>query len=103
MEETVSVLCVVKVPGDVAKAKAAFVEHADEMREISSRGKAAGAIHHRFGVGDGFILVVDEWDTAEHFETFFSNPDLHAFMATMGATGAPEITIVEGVTTADQF
>lgn len=98
-----SVLCVVKVPGDVAKAKAAFVERAEEMRAIAGRGKAAGAIHHRFGIGDGFVLVSDEWDTAEHFETFFSNPELHAFMATMGATGAPEITIVESLTTADQF
>ncbi len=37
---------------------------------------APGAIHHRFGVGDGFVLVVDEWETIEQFQQFFSNPEL---------------------------
>lgn len=37
-------------------------------------GKAAGAIHHRFGIGDGFVAVIDEWESVEHFQKFFSNP-----------------------------
>ena len=64
----------------------------------------AGAIHHRFGVGDGFVLVVDEWESAGQFQQFFSNPDLQAFIAAMGAEpGPPEITVTEAVDSVDQF
>ncbi len=34
---------------------------------------------------------------------FFSNPELHKFIAQIGGTGAPEITIVESIETAHQF
>ena len=47
--------------------------------------QTVGAIHHRFGIGDGFVLVVDEWESAEQFEAFFSNPDLQAFIGEIGA------------------
>jgi hypothetical protein len=31
---------------------------------------------YRFAVGDGFVVVVDEWETDGHFEKFFADPDL---------------------------
>jgi hypothetical protein len=76
--------------------------------KISSKfgelSRTAGAIHHRFGVGDGFVIVVDEWQTAEQFEAFMANPELQAFIAETGAAGGPpEVTVTEAVTSADQF
>ena len=66
--------------------------------------RAAGGIHHRFGVGDGFVLVVDEWESAEHFEKFFSNPELQAFIGTLGAAPVPpELIVAEAVASADQY
>ena len=66
--------------------------------------KAAGAIHHRFGVGDGCVVVNDEWESAEAFEKFFSNPDLAAFIGSVGAAPEPpELIIAEAVASPDQF
>jgi hypothetical protein len=61
-------------------------------------------VHCRCGIGDGFIVIVDEWDSLEHFRQFFSNPDLQAFIGSVGAEpGPPELTIAESVTSADQY
>ena len=66
--------------------------------------RSAGGIHHRFGVGDGFVVMVNEWETAGHFQQFFSDPDLQAFIGSVGAAPAPpEITITEAVASPDQY
>ena len=75
-----SVLVTVKIKGDTATFRQALADRAGEFEKLSEAGRAQGAIHHRFGVGDGFILVVDEWESAGHFQQFFSNPDLQAFI-----------------------
>jgi quinol monooxygenase YgiN len=99
-----SVLITVKFQGDTDTFRQALVDRADEFEKVSGASRAAGAIHHRFGVGDGFVLVIDEWDSFEHFEQFFSNPDLQAFVGSVGAAPAPpEITVSEAVASADQF
>jgi quinol monooxygenase YgiN len=65
---------------------------------------SSGGIHHRFGVGDGFVLVVDEWESTEHFQRFFADPDLQAFIGSVGAAPVPpELTIAEAVASADQY
>jgi len=67
-------------------------------------GRAAGALHHRFAVGDGYVVVIDEWESMDHFEKFFSNPDLQGFIATIGADpGPPEMLIGEAVSSPDEF
>ena len=66
--------------------------------------RAKGAIHHRFGVGDGFVMIVDEWASAEHFQRFFANPELQAFIGSVGADPAPpEITLTAAISSPDQF
>ena len=98
-----SVLVIGKFQGDTAKFRQALVR-AGEFAKIADMGRSAGAIHHRFGVGDGFVVLVDEWETAGQFQQFFSNPDLQAFIGSVGAAPAPpEITITEAVASADQF
>jgi hypothetical protein len=98
-----SVLVTVKVTGDTDVFQKALADRAGEFKEIGDRAQGVGAIHHRFGVGDGFVLVVDEWDTKEQFEQFFGDPELQAFIGTIGARSAPEITFAEAVSSLDEF
>jgi hypothetical protein len=99
-----SVLVIAKFAGDTAKFRQSVVDRAGEFEKIAGESKAAGAIHHRFGVGDGFVLVMDEWASVEQFQEFFSNPELHAFIGSIGADPAPpEMIISEAVSSADQF
>ncbi len=99
-----SVLVIVKIKADKAAFERLVAERGDEMREISSRGRAAGALHHRFGMGnDGTVLILDEWSSAEAFQQFFSDPAIAAVMQDSGVQGAPEVLIVEALETPDQF
>ena len=97
-----SVIITLKFPGDVARFRQALTEHGDQFAKMADEARASGAgIHHRFAVGDGFVLVVDEWQSAEHFQKFFANPDLQALVASAGATGEPEITVAEAISSPD--
>jgi hypothetical protein len=99
-----SVLVVGKFQGDTERFRQALTERADEFADFGERARAAGAIHHRFGVGDGLVVVVDEWGTIDQFQQFFSDPQLQAFIASTGAaSGPPDLTITEAVASSDQF
>jgi hypothetical protein len=100
----VSVLAVVKIQGETDKFRQSLTDRADEYEKIADMARASGALHHRFGVGDGMVLIVDEWETAEQFQQFFANPDLHAFIGSVGgAPNAPDITVTEAIASPDQF
>ncbi len=99
-----SVHIVTKFTGDTAKFGQALVDRASEFVEIGERARSQGAIHHRFGVGDGFIAVIDEWESVQHFESFFSDPNLQAFIGSVGAdAGPPEVTVAEAISSPDEF
>lgn len=99
-----SVLVVGRFEGDTGTFRQALQDRADEFARIGERARAAGAIHHRFGVGDGIVVVVDEWESADQFQTFFSDPQLQEFIASTGAApGPPDLTITEAVSSPDQF
>ena len=99
-----SVLITIKFKGDTAIFRQALHERADEFAKISDASKSVGGLHHRFGVGDGFVLVIDEWASVEQFQQFFSDPALQAFIGTVGAAQEPpEITVAEAVASADEF
>jgi quinol monooxygenase YgiN len=99
-----SILAVVKVSGNTATFQQALAERAAEFEAVATRAQAMGAIHHRFGIGDGYVLAVDEWETAESFEQFFGDPTMQEFIGSIGADPAPpEISIVEAVASPDQF
>ena len=99
-----SVLVTIKVQGDTDAFQKALADRGNEFKQIGDRAQGVGAIHHRFGVGDGFVLVVDEWETAEQFQQFFGDPELQAFIGTVGGSPAPpEITMTDAVSSADEF
>jgi hypothetical protein len=99
-----SVLVIVKFKGDTAAFRRALADRGDEFAKHGDTGRSQGAVHHRFGVGDGVVVAVDEWESAEQFHQFFSNPELQAFVGSAGAAPEPpEVTIVEAITSPDQF
>jgi quinol monooxygenase YgiN len=99
-----SVLITGKFQGDTAKFRQALTDRAGEFAKISDTARAEGGLHHRFGIGDGFVVMVDEWETAEQFQRFFANPELQAFIGSIGAAPVPpEITITDAVSSPDQY
>jgi quinol monooxygenase YgiN len=99
-----SVLITVTIDGDTEKFRQSLVDRADEYSATADKARAAGAIHHRFGAGDGFILVVDEWSSEEQFHGFFSNPDLQEFITEIGGDLTSVVVIVtEALESPDQF
>ena len=99
-----SVLVIGKFHGDTAKFRQALTDRAGEFAKITAMARSAGGIHHRFGIGDDYVVIVDEWETAGQFEQFFANPDLQAFIGSVGADPAPpQITVAEAVASPDQY
>lgn len=99
-----SMLIIGKFQGDTSKFRQSLVDRAAEFEKYGAAGRAAGAIHHRFGVGDGFVVVIDEWESVEQFQQFFGSPELQAFIAEIGANpGPPEMIIAEAVPSPDEF
>ena len=98
-----SVLVIGKFPGDTAVFKKVLADREDELVGISEQARAAGAIHHTFGVGDGVVILVDEWESPQQFEQFFGRPDIQALTAEMGASGPPEITVVERAASSSDY
>lgn len=98
-----SVLVVIKIPADTKKFEAFAAANKAILREFEDQGKALGAVHHRFGVGDGVIFVIDEWGTREEFEAFFANPQMASVMQEAGAMGAPAFEFYEAIDTTDEF
>jgi hypothetical protein len=92
-ESRVSVLVVMTVPGDTATFEAFVAANRDLVMELTEKAKAGGCRRHQFAIGDGEVLVVDEWETAEQFQTFISSPEIQEVLGQMGAQGEPRITI----------
>ena len=78
-----SYLVTMKVPGDLGVFTKALVERADEFRAVADKARAAGALHHRFGLGDGYVHVIDEWEAINEFEAFFNEPTMQAFIGSV--------------------
>jgi len=99
-----SVLIIGKFKGDTAEFQQALVDRAGEFAKISEESKAVGGLHHRFGIGDGYVLIVDEWESVEHFQKFMANPDLQAFIGSVGgAPEPPEVIVAQAISSPDEF
>jgi len=99
-----SVLIIGKFQGDTAKFRQSMEERGDEFAKIAEESKGAGALHHRFGIGDGYVVIVDEWESVEQFQAFMANPDLQAFIGSVGgAPVPPEVIVAEAIASPDEF
>lgn len=90
-----SVLVVMTVPGDTAQFEAFMAANRDRVVELTEKAKASGCLKHRFAVGDGQVVVVDEWASGEQFGAFISLPEIQAVMGEMGAQGEPQVTMAD--------
>ncbi len=101
-----SVIVTMRAPADT-EAFRNFVQanaNADLMKRISEDAMSKGAIHHQFAVGDGYIMIIDEWETADAFMGWFKgNEAVEEVMRQSGIQGEPEISIGEAFESTDQF
>lgn len=90
-----SVTVVLHIPvSDVTKAVEALHANAKLLEEITESTKSAGMLHHRFLSGDGELVVIDEWETTEQFQSFFEgNPKVATVMEAAGVTGPPQVSV----------
>lgn len=100
-----SKIITVAIEGDTEVFTKSLTARADDYERITADARMAGALRHRFGVGDGFILVVDEWTDEAAFRAFFSRPELQTFIGEVGgdASSEPEIMITEAITAPGDF
>ncbi|MCH6469859.1 antibiotic biosynthesis monooxygenase [Sinomonas terrae] len=100
-----SVIVAVKVFGDTGAFRKSLEDRADDYRRIAKQGKENGALSHRFALGDGFVLVNDEWESADAFQGFFGTPEMREFIGSDGGdpNRAPEITVGESIDSPDKF
>ena len=98
-----SVLVIIRVPGDTAKFQEFFEANADMVGGISRGAMAVGCTHHVFAKDAGEVVVVDQWSSREAFEKFFSAPEIADVMAQSGASGPPSFQFLEVFDTIDSF
>jgi heme-degrading monooxygenase HmoA len=83
---------------DVAKAIEGLQSNKQLLEEITESTKAGGLRRHQFAAGDGEVVVIDEWESAEQFQSFFDgNSKVGEVMAAAGMTGPPEVTVLESL------
>ena len=90
-----SITVTVRFPvSDVAKAIAGLQENAETLEAVTVSAKTQGGIHHRFVSGDGEIMAINEWESAETFHGFFhENAQIEAIMTSLGLSGPPTVTM----------
>ncbi len=99
-----SVMMVMRVEGDSERFRSFIQTQGDVLRAIADDAQNKGCLHHRFAIGDGYVLVIDEWESPEAFRGFFEgNEEIPRAMAESGARGEPQITFAEAVESPDMF
>lgn len=99
-----SVIVIGKMTADPADVERVWRDKKADFEAVSEEAKAAGAMHHRWAFGDGFVTIIDEWPDAGSFQKFFeNNSTIPGLMQAAGVQGPPEFTIVEAKSGPDEF
>ncbi len=81
---------------DVEKAKQSLISEGALMEKVTEASKKAGAVHHQMATGDGELIVIDEWPSAEAFEAFFTgDPDIPGISERAGAQVPPTVSVYQ--------
>jgi len=89
---------------DPSRVEQAIRDNHDAIMAIVDRSKQQGCLHHRFYGEDGHVVSVDEWETPEAFQQFFSSdPDIPTVMAAAGVEGQPEVRVLRPLDVDDGF
>ena len=94
-----SVTVIIRFPvSDVAKAVEGMRAHASLLEKITESNKNSGNVHHRVLTGDGELVVLDEWETAEQFQSFFEgSSDVQQVISELGVAGPPTVSVFSSV------
>lgn len=99
-----SVIVIVRLTVDPANVERLWQERPSDFETVAAEARAAGAISHRWGFGDGQIVGIDEWPDAESFQSFFSsNATIPELMQAAGVQGPPEPEIFDAKDAPDVF
>lgn len=100
-----SVMMGLRLTVDPARFEEVAREKQEFFKGITARSKEMGAIHHRFMAGDGEVLVIDEWPSAEAFQAFFeeTREEIGALMGAAGVSNEPEPMFWRPMDTGDSF
>ena len=91
-----SVMVVGKFKTDPARMSSVFRDRKDDVLAVSNDAKSQGALHHHFAMGDGQVMVIDEWQSAEAFQQFFTNhAKIPELMREAGVEEEPEFSIYQ--------
>jgi heme-degrading monooxygenase HmoA len=99
MTVIVRVVC----PYDTEQFRAWATSGGEHLAALTEQAKAAGCVSHRFAIGDGEVMAIDEWESADAFQEFFAQPELVAALQASGAAGAPDVAYYEPVQSDYQF
>lgn len=101
-----AVMVVLMLEGDPVRIQQALTSDTERLTAVSERAKGKGALHHAFyGNVDGSgVVVVDEWETAEGFQQFFSeSQEIGQMMGEAGVTNQPTPSFWSKLDTPDAF
>lgn len=99
-----SVLVTVRMNGDPESFRNFVETQGDALSAISEDARGKGCLHHRHALCDGYVLVVDEWASAEAFQEFFAgNEAIESVMSGFDVQGDPEISIGEALDSTDTY
>ena len=80
------------------KAIEGLNNNAEFLEKILDSTKGGGILHHRFVAGERELMVIDEWETAEQFQSFFDgNAQVAEVMTSIGMTGPPEVSVFASI------
>jgi quinol monooxygenase YgiN len=98
-----SVIVTINANGDPAQLEAQSAANPDAMSAILDRAREHGLIAHRFYGSGGRIMVIDEWQDEQSFQTFFEAAagEIQAMMGASGVTSEPEVTFWRKLETGD--
>jgi hypothetical protein len=99
-----SVKMILRIPVDPAAMQRAAGEN-DAFLGIAQHARENGAIHHEFWAGNGEVLAVDEWESAEAFQAFWDNQgqNIGQLMAAAQASEPAPPDFYEKMSLGDEF
>ena len=99
-----SVYVSLRVQVDPARLAERLNANEERLLAIAERAKGAGCIHHRFGAGDDHVVVMDEWESKEAFQSFFeADTDIPEMLGEAGVQGRPEPSFHRSMGLPDEF
>ena len=100
-----TVKMILRIQVDPAEMERAAREGGEAFRGIGESSKQSGAIHHEFWAGNGEVLVVDEWESPDHFREFFEaqGQQIGQLMQSAGAQQPDEPRFYRKLDLGDEF